>query len=65
MAPKTFLELKIQKVKLKYSRLDRILFFGATFMVLAPEHALVEGITTEEQKNEVQKYIDYVSSRSG
>ncbi len=38
--------------------------FGATFMVLAPEHALVEGITSEEQKDEVQKYVDYVSSRS-
>ncbi len=31
--------------------------FGATFMVLAPEHPLVGKITTEEQSDEVNKYI--------
>jgi leucyl-tRNA synthetase len=31
--------------------------WGATFMVLAPEHPLVEKITTEEQHKEVQAYI--------
>ena len=30
--------------------------WGATFMVLAPEHPLVEKITTEEQRSEVQAY---------
>lgn len=31
--------------------------FGATYMVLAPEHPLVEQITTEEQKNYVINYV--------
>ncbi|MFL5732574.1 MAG: leucine--tRNA ligase [Chloroflexia bacterium] len=31
--------------------------FGATFMVLAPEHPLVEVITTPEQRDEVQAYV--------
>ncbi len=31
--------------------------FGATYMVLAPEHPLVEKITTQEQKPAVEAYI--------
>jgi leucyl-tRNA synthetase len=31
--------------------------FGATYMVLAPEHSLVAQITTGEQKSSVNKYI--------
>lgn len=38
--------------------------FGATFMVLAPEHELVAKITTEEQKVEIDKYIEYAGTRS-
>ena len=38
--------------------------FGVDFMVVAPEHELVKHITTTEQKNEVEKYLDYVNSRS-
>lgn len=38
--------------------------FGTTFMVLAPEHDLVEALTTEEQKQEIQDYLDYVKTRS-
>ena len=38
--------------------------FGATFMVLAPEHELVSKITTSDQKIEVEEYIKYVKSRS-
>ena len=30
--------------------------FGASYCVLAPEHSLVEKITTEEQKKEVEEY---------
>jgi leucyl-tRNA synthetase len=30
--------------------------FGATYMVLAPEHPLVEAITTEERRREVEEY---------
>jgi leucyl-tRNA synthetase len=31
--------------------------YGATFMVLAPEHRLVEQITTDEQKDLVESYV--------
>ena len=38
--------------------------FGATFMVLAPEHPLVEKITSADQKIEVEKYIAETSKKS-
>lgn len=38
--------------------------FGATFMVLAPEHELVEKITTPEQKAEVETYVQWAKNRS-
>lgn len=38
--------------------------FGATYMVLAPEHPLVEHLTTDEQRDRVEQYIRYASSLS-
>jgi len=38
--------------------------FGVTFMVLAPESELVPELTTAEQKDEVDKYLAYVKSRT-
>jgi leucyl-tRNA synthetase len=38
--------------------------FGVDFMVVAPEHELIEKITTPEQKEAVETYITYVKSRS-
>ncbi len=38
--------------------------FGATYMVLAPEHPLIANIQSKEQSDKVQEYLDYVSSRS-
>ena len=38
--------------------------FGASFMTLAPEHELVEKITTEEQKSEVEAYVEATAKRS-
>ncbi|MEK4442841.1 MULTISPECIES: leucine--tRNA ligase [Niallia] len=38
--------------------------FGATYAVLAPEHALVEKITTSEQKADVEAYLEKVKSKS-
>ena len=38
--------------------------FGATYMVLAPEHPMVKELTTEEQKAAVEKYIADASSKS-
>jgi leucyl-tRNA synthetase len=38
--------------------------YGATFMVMAPEHDLVDEITTASQKEAVDNYKKYVDSRS-
>ncbi|WP_078414086.1 leucine--tRNA ligase [Priestia abyssalis] len=38
--------------------------FGATYSVLAPEHALVGKITTGEQKAAVEAYLDQVKTKS-
>ncbi|WP_316571072.1 leucine--tRNA ligase [Neobacillus sp. YIM B06451] len=38
--------------------------FGATYAVLAPEHALVEKITTAEQKEAVDAYLEKIKSKS-
>lgn len=38
--------------------------WGATFMVLAPEHPLVEKLTTTEQKSEIEAYIKYAERQS-
>lgn len=38
--------------------------FGATFMVLAPENPLVDSITTEAQKAEVDNYIEETSKKT-
>jgi len=38
--------------------------FGVDFMVIAPEHELIESITSPEQKKAVEEYITYVKSRS-
>ncbi|UNL84550.1 leucine--tRNA ligase [Priestia koreensis] len=38
--------------------------FGATYAVLAPEHSLVESITTAEQKEAVEAYLNKVKMKS-
>jgi leucyl-tRNA synthetase len=38
--------------------------FGATYLVLAPEHTLVEKITTPEQREAVHQYIQSVAAKS-
>lgn len=38
--------------------------FGATFMVLAPENPLVETLTTDEQKSEIENYIEETSKKT-
>lgn len=38
--------------------------FGVSFMVLAPEHDLVSKITTAEQKEAVEKYVEATAKRS-
>lgn len=59
-------EFKIQnsefKIEVFTTRPDTI--FGVTFMTLAPEHELVQHITTPEYKEAVQQYIEETSKRS-
>ncbi len=38
--------------------------FGATYMVLAPEHRLVQKITSKEQKEDVEAYIRKTAAKS-
>ncbi|MCR4762531.1 MAG: leucine--tRNA ligase [Lachnospiraceae bacterium] len=38
--------------------------YGATFMVLSPEHALVDAITTDEHKSEVEAYCKAAANKS-
>ena len=38
--------------------------WGATFMVMAPEHELIEKITTPEQKEKIENYVAWAKNRS-
>ncbi|HEY6902301.1 MAG TPA: class I tRNA ligase family protein [Puia sp.] len=51
-----------EKLKVYTTRPDTI--FGVDFMVIAPEHALVDLITTDDQRAAVEEYVAYVNSRS-
>ncbi len=50
------------KINVFTTRPDTI--FGVDFIVLAPEHELVDRITIDAQKEQVEKYKQYVRSRS-
>lgn len=51
-----------QSLRVYTTRPDTI--FGVDFMVVAPEHELIEQITTTDQMQAVEEYITYVKSRS-
>ena len=38
--------------------------FGVTFMVLAPEHEMIDQLTTDAQRKEVQEYVIWAKNRS-
>ena len=38
--------------------------FGATFMVLAPEHEIISSIVSEEQREAVEEYVTWAKNRS-
>ena len=50
------------KLRVYTTRPDTI--FGVDFMVVAPEHELVNKITSAGQREEIEKYLTYVKSRS-
>lgn len=51
-----------QKIKVFTTRPDTI--FGATFMVLAPEHPFVSQIVAEDHKSQVNSYIKMAQSKT-
>ena len=51
-----------EKIKVFTTRPDTL--YGASFMVMAPEHAKVMALTTESQKAEVEKYVFDASTKS-
>jgi leucyl-tRNA synthetase len=55
-------DLRGTKIEVFTTRPDTI--FGASFITLAPEHDLVDRITTLEQRFEVSKYIEATTKRS-
>ncbi len=60
------IEFKVEgtdkEVKVYTTRPDTL--YGATFMVLAPEHSIISEITTPEQKEEMDKYVFAASTKS-
>lgn len=50
------------KIRIFTTRLDTI--YGATFMVLAPEHHLVNKLTTADQEEAVNAYIEETKQKS-
>ena len=52
----------VESLKIFTTRPDTI--YGATFMVVAPEHPMVEAITTPETKSDVQNYINSVANKT-
>ncbi|MCQ2597385.1 MAG: leucine--tRNA ligase [Treponema sp.] len=51
-----------EKLTVYTTRCDTL--FGATYMVVAPEHPLVSKITTPEQKDAVAAYLDEAAKKS-
>ncbi|WP_424961090.1 leucine--tRNA ligase [Ekhidna sp.] len=51
-----------EKIRVFTTRIDTI--FGVSFMVLAPESELALKLTTTDQRNEVEKYVEAAKNRS-
>ena len=54
--------LEEKEIRTFTTRIDTIL--GVTFMVLAPEHPLVEKLTIQERRSEVDDYIEQASRQT-
>ena len=59
-----FFDIKGSEEKLEVFTTRPDTIFGSTFMVIAPEHDLVEQLTTAAQKEEIDAYLKYVGTRS-
>lgn len=51
-----------EKITVFTTRADTLM--GVTYVTLAPEHPLVSAVTTEDQRAEVDEYVEKTSSRS-
>ena len=51
-----------EKITVYTTRPDTL--YGATFMVLAPEHEIIKKITAADKKDEVEKYVYAASTKS-
>ncbi len=56
------LDDKNERIRIFTTRPDTI--FGVSYIVLAPEHPLVDKITTSDRKQEVDNYVQYAKNRS-
>jgi len=54
--------MTIKEIEVFTTRVDTI--FGCTYMVVAPEHPIIAVITTEKQKNEVDRYKAEAAKKS-
>ncbi|MBN2585036.1 leucine--tRNA ligase [Patescibacteria group bacterium] len=50
-------KIKSEKSRIKVFTTRPDTLFGATYLVLAPEHPLIKRIVTKEQKHKIEKYI--------
>lgn len=51
-----------EQIRVFTTRADTL--FGATYMVLAPEHPLVEKIVTEDRRADIERYVSQASQKS-
>jgi leucyl-tRNA synthetase len=58
------MEFKVEGSKLKVYTTRPDTIFGVDFLVVAPEHAIVNSLISAEQKTAVEEYLTYVKSRS-
>ncbi|MBN1250553.1 MAG: leucine--tRNA ligase [Bacteroidales bacterium] len=61
---KVFFDVKDSDIKLEVFTTRPDTIYGATFMVLAPESELVTELTTKEQKEKIQEYIEISAKRT-
>jgi len=61
---KVFFELPSIDKNLEVFTTRHDTLFGATYIVIAPEHPLVEELVIDEQKNKVNDYIEKTSKKS-